>query len=280
MRYRGAIAVLFLLALTATCLAYSDGQSLVGYVGGAGESLCTECHGSAGGGSLTLSGIEDFGFDSEFEITLTIDHAGQQKWGFLMIAMDQNDQRAGDFILTDPARTQIFEANNRQYVQHTAQGTDAGTPNTTSWTFHWRAPDHEVGTVTFYAAGVAANNNGTEGGDNTYTTTQAINWTGVNDAWGTPLPAHSTLHPNYPNPFNAGTVISFNLAFPDQVSIDVFNVLGHHVANLSSEWFEQGFHQIAWDGTDATGQSVPSGMYFYRLVTSRFSDAKKMVLLR
>lgn len=79
------------------------------------------------------------------------------------------------------------------------------------------------------------------------------------------LPLAHKLLPNYPNPFNPSTNISFELASDADISLDVYNVLGEHVINLVKSNKAAGSYLKIWDGTDIYGKSVPSGVYFVTL---------------
>jgi hypothetical protein len=94
------------------------------------------------------------------------------------------------------------------------------------------------------------------------------------------LPEGFGLAQNYPNPFNPSTQIDFTLPADDQVTIAVFNLLGQKIKTLISEYRSAGKYYITWNGTDDSGQSVPSGAYFYRMTTGSFVDTKKMMFLK
>ncbi|MEJ2721615.1 MAG: FlgD immunoglobulin-like domain containing protein, partial [bacterium] len=59
-----------------------------------------------------------------------------------------------------------------------------------------------------------------------------------------------------------------------------YNVRGQEVRSLAGKSFPAGVHSVEWDGKDNLGNSVPSGVYFYRLRSGEFSQMKKMVLLK
>ena len=88
------------------------------------------------------------------------------------------------------------------------------------------------------------------------------------------------LSQNYPNPFNHTTVIEFELPTRGTVELCVFNILGEKVAVLSSGELRPGVHRVEWDGLDADGTSLASGVYLYRLSTSGYSLERKMLLLK
>ncbi|MCX6159037.1 MAG: T9SS type A sorting domain-containing protein [Ignavibacteriae bacterium] len=83
------------------------------------------------------------------------------------------------------------------------------------------------------------------------------------------------LMQNYPNPFNPTTEIKFALPVSDIVTIKVFDVTGKEVATLINRKMEQGVHTVKFDGSE-----LSSGMYFYRLTSGKFTDVKKMALIK
>jgi len=85
---------------------------------------------------------------------------------------------------------------------------------------------------------------------------------------------------NYPNPFNPSTTIRFLLAEAGQVKIDIFNIRGQRIKSLANDHYNIGVYDIIWDGTDDSGQSVTSGMYFYRTITPQGEQTNKMLLLK
>jgi hypothetical protein len=95
-----------------------------------------------------------------------------------------------------------------------------------------------------------------------------------------PIPTVFALHQNSPNPFNPTTSVKYDMPKAGDVQISVFNVLGQRVTDLVNGYQEAGSHEVVWNGKDDGGSSVASGIYFYRIKTSEFSDTKKMLLLK
>jgi hypothetical protein len=89
-----------------------------------------------------------------------------------------------------------------------------------------------------------------------------------------------SLAGNYPNPFNPETDISFSLPERTQVSLVIYNILGEKVKVLANGEMDAGSHTMHWDGRDGAGNSVASGVYFYRLKTENFDKTMKMVLMK
>jgi len=97
---------------------------------------------------------------------------------------------------------------------------------------------------------------------------------------GASLPTEFSLSQNVPNPFNPSTGISFALPKDAKVNLSIYNVLGQHVVTLVDETMRAGNQTVSWDGLDASGSQVASGVYFYKLRAGDFSDTKKMLLLK
>ncbi|MFO7446240.1 MAG: LamG-like jellyroll fold domain-containing protein [Ignavibacteriaceae bacterium] len=98
----------------------------------------------------------------------------------------------------------------------------------------------------------------------------------------TEQPIQYFLEQNYPNPFNPVTKILYSVGntFSNQggrthISIKVFDILGKEIATLVNRESEPGRYEVKFDASD-----LPSGIYFYRLTTSEYSETKKMILLR
>lgn len=94
------------------------------------------------------------------------------------------------------------------------------------------------------------------------------------------LPSAFTLDQNFPNPFNPSTEIRYTLARSSDVRLEIFNVLGQSVRRFVLGDQRAGTYQISWDGRDNSGRAMPSGVYFYRIQASDYSESKKMLLLR
>ena len=94
------------------------------------------------------------------------------------------------------------------------------------------------------------------------------------------IPETFALDQNYPNPFNPVTTITFSLPVPSHVNLSVYNVLGQKVITLEKGWVNTGNHQTLWNGRDAQGNAVSSGLYFYSLEAENFRQVKKMLFLK
>ena len=143
--------------------------------GAPNEGTCANagCHTgndlNASGGSLMLTIPETYQPNQVYEIIVSLERAGQSRWGFEMTALDADGASAGTFEVTDAVNTQLKEKNSKQYIMHTADGSAQGTNDKNEWSLKWTAPAADIGPITFYTAGNAANGNFVFTGDYIYT---------------------------------------------------------------------------------------------------------------
>ncbi len=95
-----------------------------------------------------------------------------------------------------------------------------------------------------------------------------------------PVPSQFELNQNYPNPFNPTTTISYSLVNSADVELVVINLLGQQIRTLVDEYQSAGQHSAVWDGRDANGTAVASGVYFYRMTSGGIVDTRKMLLMK
>jgi hypothetical protein len=94
------------------------------------------------------------------------------------------------------------------------------------------------------------------------------------------IPDKVSLLPNYPNPFNARTVISYFITFKSEVSLSIYDTQGREIQTLvDNSQHPQGKHQVIWDGCDKNRVRVASGIYIVMLKTKSNKQTMKMVLI-
>ena len=99
------------------------------------------------------------------------------------------------------------------------------------------------------------------------------------------VPQQTTLLPNYPNPFNPETWIPYHLAYASDVQITIYDAQGAVVRLLDLGHQRKGYYThrsraAHWDGRNAIGERVASGLYFYQLQADNMSLLRKMVILK
>ncbi|MBT7577454.1 MAG: T9SS type A sorting domain-containing protein [Candidatus Marinimicrobia bacterium] len=94
------------------------------------------------------------------------------------------------------------------------------------------------------------------------------------------LPTEFSLAQNYPNPFNPNTTISFEVPTSSDVVISVYNMLGQKVVDLVNSSYVPGVYSVQWNGVDASGKPVGSGLYIYQMNAGKYSATSKMLYLK
>jgi hypothetical protein len=88
------------------------------------------------------------------------------------------------------------------------------------------------------------------------------------------------LQANYPNPFNAGTMISYHLRTAGKVKINIFSSSGEKVTEIANQWQPAGYYRMQWEAADQYGKALPSGIYFLRMEFNSLFDTRKIMLVK
>jgi phosphodiesterase/alkaline phosphatase D-like protein len=94
------------------------------------------------------------------------------------------------------------------------------------------------------------------------------------------IPTEYALDHNFPNPFNPETTLRYAIPNAGFVTLSIYNVLGQEVVRLVDSEQMPGFYAMSWNGKDASGQTVASGVYLYRIQAGDFHQTHKMMLLK
>ncbi|MCB5271054.1 MAG: C10 family peptidase [Candidatus Cloacimonetes bacterium] len=93
------------------------------------------------------------------------------------------------------------------------------------------------------------------------------------------VPSH--FHSCYPNPFNPSTTISFSVGQENtMVNVDIYNLKGQKVRQLTQTSYSPGYHRLNWDGTDDEGRTLSSGIYLIELKAGKYRKAAKVMLAK
>ncbi|MEW6737988.1 MAG: choice-of-anchor V domain-containing protein [Acidobacteriota bacterium] len=202
------------LSWVTVAFAFSSGPE-PGKTGAPGEGNCVDCHNSfpqnSGSGSVSLTGLPQNGYvpGTRYNLTVTVAQSDRIRWGFQTTALTEDGSAAGTFTVTSTAMTQMLNTTiggkQRFYVEHTSTGTQRGKQSSATFNFDWTAPASDVGPITFYVAGNAANGDGTSRGDNNYTNKVRIT------AAAAPMPEAPSLTSLTPvnGPIAGGTTVTF-----------------------------------------------------------------------
>lgn len=94
------------------------------------------------------------------------------------------------------------------------------------------------------------------------------------------IPTQFGLDQNYPNPFNPETNITYHLATPSLVKLEIFNLVGQRIRTILNRNQAAGSYSVKWDGRDESGAVVSSGIFFLHLEADKFTSTRKLILNR
>ncbi|HCV42787.1 MAG TPA: hypothetical protein DGH68_04845 [Bacteroidetes bacterium] len=236
-----------------------------GYSGAPGRSRCaSSCHGGTSG-TLTVTG-----FPTTYQPLQT----------YTIIVRHNGGNRIVNFNATTHvgATTTVagtFTAGLNSILYTGADGGVYASPHLIdSAIFQWTAPAAGAGTVNFYAAafqGTSTSSSSGTSGVVTFTAPEIT--TGVGNQPSSP--EEFRLDQNYPNPFNPTTQIAFQLPSDANVSVKVYDLIGNEVTTLVNGRMKSGTHELTFNAS-----GLPSGIYFYQVITPTFTQTRKMVLAK
>jgi fibronectin type 3 domain-containing protein len=142
------------------------------------DGTCANCHDdydlNSGEGYVRISGISDkYEPATAYTLTITVYHPGQTRFGFEVTAVPADStSAAGSFACLDTKMTMI--SSGGKYIKTSQAGIECETVGTKSWDIRWYSPSTSNSAVTFYAAGLAADNDNDEGDDWVYSTMHTV----------------------------------------------------------------------------------------------------------
>jgi hypothetical protein len=230
-----------------TCISHSPGDSLALFSDD-GIPVGSQRRSSERWGESWKTMYEHYDIDANFMIRAVVNHGDPPDWISL-------EYPPGGFLSPDSTAHVILHLD--------ASGLSTGV----------------------YRTGVVIDNNSPDL-SLTVPVTMRVGQTSVEgDEMEAALPRGS-LSVNYPNPFNAGTRIAYQVGSPglgygpQPVRLTIYNLLGQRVRRLVDGDQGPGSYSVWWDGRDERGVELASGVYMYRLEVGDFRQMRKMVLLR
>ena len=273
--YKKTIVSVFAIAIGTICIidytskAHSNVSGApIGRTGSPGDGAnCTACHsGTASTGGTITSNVPVTGYipGTTYTITATIAAAGINRFGFEVSPQGTTSTQKGTLVVTNATETKLLGSTGK-YITHRTAGTTA--TGTKTWSFNWIAPAAGSGNAILYGAFIAANNNGTNSGDQVFLTNLLIqeNLTaGVMD-----IANKADCWIVYPNPATDKINIESLDAAAEMKSIDVYDITGKRLKSINYETFSQ---TESLDIAD-----LPSGVYVLNIQTDKSIITKKFV---
>ena len=252
----------------------SRGKS--GYTNSPDEGNCTSCHSgtlNSGPGSIEIKSDPSMenGYvpGTTYNMTVTVnnsDSPNNGKFGFALEALNSFGANGGQLTVTDEERTQIqvanINGNERNNIIHTGKNNTG--PNSQDFNFDWTAPASGDETVTFYAVGNAANNNGGTSGDLIYASTLEVNANTTN-VFTKELANDFNV---YPNPSNGKFTLTLNDLKYKSWNVSIINTNGIVV------------YRALIDKTtkEIDLSNSPKGNYVVRISDQNESSTRKIII--
>lgn len=210
--------------------------------------------------------------------TIKYDPAGNQQW--IKFYDGPNNS-------VDVARSIFVDDNSNVYISGSSKGAGSDDYATIKYsptgTQLWVMSYNGTGNLNDYSSSIVADNLGNayvtgrsygSGTDYDYATIKYGDLVGIEPV-NNEVPERFSLEQNYPNPFNPNTRIRFSIPEQQSVYLKIFDALGREVrsenlGNLNAASYEYDFN----------ASEFTSGIYFYRIITEKFSDTRKMILVK
>lgn len=215
-----------------------------GATGSPGEQTCSQsnCHiGSTDnsmGGSVTLTSTNLVNWEytpgQTYTLTATVSQQGRSLFGIGLEALLPSGANAGNLVPGTGTTTKnaTIAGNSRKNIVHNMNA--GATANAHSFTFTWTAPATDVGPITIYYAGNAANNNGTKTGDYIYNASQVVTPAAVGIAEEANAPFTFSF---YPNPATDNITLNYSLEQSAKLNYSIYDLTGKLVQTESANRF-------------------------------------------
>ena len=273
------LAVFTLVGTSAFIFKNSTGKQ--GYAGSPGEGTCNNCHtgGSSAASGITITSVPAFSVninseteymqDSLYTITVEMQATSFSKYGFASQILNNSNTNAG-ILQNAGAGVTFLNSGAKRTAVHNSIKTAAGI---TSFSYKWKAPSG--GDATIYAIGNAVNGTGGTGGDFVIAPVSI-------PLVAAPTPTTITvgLKENknpisqinvFPNPANNLTTISFFLTESKSINIQLIDISGHLIKQLSESIETPGLHSQILDVSSAA-----SGVYFIKITSGGEKLSQKL----
>lgn len=233
-----------------------------------GTGYCADCHGASSTGvSITINASPSLagGYvpGQVYNMSVTVAKSGINYYGYNFEVQTASNTNAGDFAVTNAVNTRTFNTLGTLNMSHK---TPSNGTNGYTFTFNWIAPLTSVGTVTMYAAGVAANLNGQDTGDFVAKTSMSVAAapTGINEISND----HSLKM--YPSPASDQFTIELKNGVSQNAVVKLFNIEGKEINNLS----------YAFNGNSirvVLPTSLEKGVYFVKVIDNGKILSQKLI---
>lgn len=254
-----------------------------GTTGASGEETCAKsgCHNapvSAGTGINTLIyPMSDSTYipGETYTLVVEVQKTGIEKFGFELVALkDSDDTNTGELIVVNSDRTHLISATinskERIYITHSTNGTPATSSGYNSWEFQWKAPEGNVGNITFHYATNCTDNDGTNKGDEVYLSSFQIKPKTSSIHEFIDMNSISILYQKETNTI----LINYMLKKLSGIQFQLFDLQGKEILSTTSASSNTGFISEKIE----LNQSISSGVYHFSIKADNGNFTKKIML--
>ncbi|HRG58955.1 MAG TPA: T9SS type A sorting domain-containing protein [Bacteroidia bacterium] len=282
MRKNLLISSIFLLGIASISLDILDDNGKAGKTGSPGETTCNTplCHtgnsANAVGGSITIDcpNMPNWKYTpgQSYTVNVTVERNGLNLFGMGFEALTSTGTNAGSFTITNPnqmtTKSAMISGNSRTSVVHNLNG--GASSNSHTFSFTWNAPSTDIGSITFYVAGNAANGDGEKTGDFIYNTSKVISSPTTGREYLNEKKAMCCI---YPNPAKDMVNMQYTLKSNSNVTIKIFSLSGQLVLQQSWANKNAGKHQQLIDFNN----EINKGVYFVEIEFDQQMFTQKLI---
>lgn len=251
-----------------------------GYTGSPGEQTCTNCHNdftlNSGGGSVAIGAPTMTNWEytpgTTYNMSVTVARSANNLFGLAVEALDGTNDNAGTLNITDAVSTQIKSRTvsgiSRRNVVHQLNG--GATAGSKEFDFSWTAPATNIGPVTFYFSGLAADGQADEGGDYVYAGSQVANpnTSAINEVNGTGVASV------YPNPASSFINVTYTAKQSGLVTMNLFSLNGQLVQKQIASGTQPGLHTEVISNLN----ELPLGVYLLQTIVDGSAKIQKVII--
>lgn len=270
------IATLLVISLSSARVLQDNG--IAGYTGSPGENNCTNCHNSfalnSGGGSISIAttpSIAASGYvpGTTYTISVTVTKTGVSLFGFGTEILGSTNANTGTISVLNSTQTKLLSSSGKTNIVHQLNG-GASSPNSKTFDFKWVAPA-TAGIATVYAAGVAANGNGSSSSDYVYKTSLSLSGSvGLEEQ-------NFTMHLDvYPNPVTENVTLSYLLKEDADVEYSLTSLSGKLIKTYDAEKQFAGDHKQVLE----IPTSVAEGLYLLNMKVNGKNMSHRLIINR
>jgi hypothetical protein len=280
MKKKITLALVAIVAVVAMSFEILSPTGKAGKTGAYTEGDCTACHNdyavNTGSGSIAITSVPALtnGYvpGTEYTVTVTVSYPGDSIYGFDFEALLNATTNGGTISLLSPSVDVKTLPYNTTLTDAVHTGTGNKSLNSHAFSFYWTAPATGTGTVTFYAAGMGTNDDGTGTpvNDWVYTTSKILTQSASGIA---EVMAKDFNFSTFPNPATDNLNVKFSLKGVSAVTMDMIDINGKKVANLISENGLNGEINRTYNIS-----SYAKGIYFVRLSINNETTMQKIVV--